>query len=94
MFFENEDSENCYSENYFQELAQKQGLSSIELIEAVPIKKLGDHVFCTYFDEVVARYDCTWKECRHYTPNKSGRGACIHRGQLYEHGEKVTITIK
>lgn len=94
MFFENENSEDCYSENYFQELAQKQGLSSIELIEAIPVKKLGDHVFCTWHDEVVDRYDCTKRECAYYIPNKSGRGACIHRGKLYDHGDKVTITVK
>jgi len=89
MFFENENSE-----NYFQGLAKEQGLSPIEPIEDIPVKKLGDHVFCDYYGEVTERYDCTKRECASYTPNKSDRGACIHRGQLYEHGDKVTITVK
>lgn len=61
-----------------------------ELIEAIPDNNNPEYIWCTHFGEVGERSECKKSECNAYKSN-SGRGKCLHRGNLYQHGEKVNV---
>ena len=63
---------------------------NFELIEAIIDNNNPEYIWCTYFGEVRERYECKKSECYAYK-SKSGRGKCLHRGSLYQHGEKVNV---
>ena len=92
FYFEAEDSEFCVTESDIIRNAKDNGLSTVEVFEAVPLKTLGEYCWCSLYD-LVERWACRKSECQDYTPNKSGRGTCIHRGKIYEVGKKVTINV-
>ncbi|WP_313386927.1 hypothetical protein [Chishuiella sp.] len=60
------------------------------LIEAIPDNNNTEHIWCTYFGEVGEKSECKKSVCYAYKSN-SGRGKCIHRGQLYYHGKLVNV---
>jgi len=91
LYFENEDSNICMPLGDC--LDNTDELKEVTLIEAIPEKE-SMYCFCTKECDVVPRSDCRKAECDLYEPNKSGRGACIHRGKLYGFGEKVTFNIE
>lgn len=72
-----------YSKEELEEL-------DFELIEAIPDNNNPEYIWCTYFGEVVEKSECKKSECNAYKSN-SGRGKCLHKGNLYQHGEKVNV---
>lgn len=93
LYFQNENAEVCNPLEYFLHDAKLDGLKEITLIEAIPSNSVNDHVWCTYFLAVSERSECRKSICNKYESNKSGRGTCIHRGKLYDHGESFTFKI-
>lgn len=63
---------------------------NFELIEAIPDNNNPEYTWCSHFGEVGERSECKKNICNAYK-SKSGRGKCLHRGNLYQHGEKVNI---
>lgn len=73
--------------------AKREGLSEITVIKAVPDDGTTGMVWCTVNGECIEKSECRKSQCSSYESNKSGRGACIHRGSLYLFGEEVIIKI-
>lgn len=92
FYFESIDETMCYTLDYHIDNAKENGLDKIKLVEAVP-EKDPHFVWCTHGGDVVDRSDCRKADCELYEPNKSGRGACIHRGKIYRHGEEVEFNV-
>ncbi len=83
----------CYGLEQHLLEARYAGLEKIVLVKAEPDKQTKDHVWCDYVGDIVARCECKKLFCEKYEANKSGRGACIHRGKLYYHGEEVEFNV-
>lgn len=92
LYFKGEDSTFCYPLQDHIDEAKEEGLSEIELIEAIPAPQ-EDQVWCTYYGDVVERNECKKSECEHYS-SKNGRGVCENRGSYFLHGEKTTFNIR
>lgn len=93
LYFKSVDDNMCYGLEQHLLEAKHDGLDKVTLIKAYPDKETKDHVWCTYFGDVVDRCECTKSCCDKYTANKSGRGTCINRGKLYLHGESVEFEV-
>ncbi len=87
FYFANEDATICHPLDYFIHDAKLEGLTEIELMEAVQEDGIDDFIWCHHF-EVVERSECKKAVCPKYT-SKSGRGRCDNKGNLYYHGGKV-----
>lgn len=79
---------------FYLENAKSDGLEEVTLVKAVRDTETKDMVWCTHHAEVTERDMCKKAECESYSPNKSGRGVCEHRGKLYLHGESVTFNVE
>lgn len=91
LYFRTIDSTNCETlENIIHD-ARLDELDEVKVLEAVPDDNTADHVWCTIYD-AVSRCDCKKSLCPAYE-SKSGRGVCSNRGQLYFHGEEVTLKV-
>lgn len=93
LYFENKESTWCQPLEYFLAQTKNEELKEITLIEAVLDKGANSTVWCRYNGKVVERMDCSKLQCDYYEANKSGRGTCIHRGNMYLHGEEKTFII-
>ena len=91
FYFESIESEVCYTLQSHIIEAKENDLEQITLFEAIEAKVEGI-VWCGLLDVAIEKSECTKKECSSYN-SKSGRGACSHRGSLYEHGEEVTFKV-
>ena len=93
MYFASIDDNICQPLEYHLHDAKIEGLSEIELIEAIPDNNNTSFVWCSYDGEVTEYEICKKTTCGNYF-NKSGRGTCIHRGNLYTYGETVKFKVK
>lgn len=93
LYFKSIDDTMCYGLEQHLLEAKEEGLEKVTLIRAYPDKETKNHVWCTHFAEVIDRNDCKKISCNYYKANKSGRGACVHRGKLYLHGESVEFKV-
>lgn len=91
FYFDSIDSEICYPLSYYIEGAKFIGLKEITLIEANEVK-INGVIWCKVFEGTGEKSECNKKQCELYH-SKSGRGVCLHRGKLYEHGEEVTFKV-
>lgn len=92
-YYDDPNSEICYTLNYFIENAKEKNLNEIELYEAIPFKDTF-YMFCRSVNLVGEKEGCG-KFCEFYSPRNKKSGICKHRSNiLYEVGEKVTIKIK
>jgi len=94
-FFISEDSELCYNLAYIK--LEFYGETSAEVYEAIPVKM--DNVFyCDFFKTCGEKgydFDKCGKECSAYKPRNGKSGCCKHYSKrLYEHGNKITLTLK
>jgi hypothetical protein len=90
-YFESQDSEMCYTLDYFLEKAEDEGYDKIELFEAVEDRGSG-FLFCGAYDAVAEEGSCGLK-CKEYKPKNGRNGACIFRGKVYSLGEKKTFDV-
>lgn len=93
MYFENEDSTNCYDLKDHLNNARIEELKEITLLEAVPDNDNSDYIWCTYLGEVGERGECRKSFCAYYE-SKSGRGVCSHRGNLFLHGDAINFNVE
>ena len=95
LWFRSADDEICELGDDIIRGAHEEGVKEIELIEAVRDKSVDkDYTWCTYYGLPSIRENCVKDMCSCYKPNKSGRGACSHRGTLYVLGEKVSFNVE
>jgi hypothetical protein len=95
FYFESNNSEICYSEDYFQDLMNFEGWSEMDVVEAIPERIPGVfwcnvHCFC---GENTA-HTCG-RQCREYKPRNGKNGRCRHHSvNLFTHGNPVTLKRK
>jgi len=94
-YFEKNDSERCYSRQYFIEEMKEQGISEMVVY---PAKMLtGELVaWCSIWGDAVEtqRGDCG-KDCDKYEPRNGKNGRCRYSNNCYEPEDKpITLKIK
>lgn len=92
FYFTGNDSELCWELKFLLSQAKENGLSEIELIEAIPDKSK-DYFFCKWIGDVSESGSCGYK-CDGYEPRNGKSGICKHKTFCYEKGGKVTFKIK
>lgn len=93
LYFEKEDSEICYPESYFQDIMKAEGLTEIEVFEAIPEEYDSGYRYCKNFCIVIEKWSCSKADCKNYSPINGKSGCCKYIGRLYEYGEKVTLRL-
>lgn len=93
LYFKSIDDATCHGLDECIAEAKEAGKDEFTLFEAIPDNDNPYYIWCGYVDEVGERSECKKSICRHYE-SKSGRGACQHRGNLYELGEERTFKVK
>ena len=90
-FFENQDSERCYSKDHFIDEMKERGLSEMSVYPAKMIKN-ESFAFCTEADECieVKTGDCG-KSCGWYSPRNGKNGRCRYSHNCYESGDDPII---
>jgi len=92
-YFQTENSEMCYTLDYHLDKAKDEGLTEIELFEALPMK---DSLFfwCKKF-EALCEHGCCDKMCEGYDPCNKKSGKCqFKQNTMFEPGKKVKFEIK
>lgn len=92
-FFESQDSENCYTIDYFKEQLKDNDLTEMQAYPAKIMIGSGFY-YCKELDVSGESNDgeCG-KWCEHYEPRNSKNGRCVNSSLPYEASEKP-ITIK
>lgn len=92
-YFRTEDDERCYTLEYHLADAKDEGLTEIELFEAVP-EKVDGMFWCRAVDECSEEGYCGW-QCEEYEPKNGKSGMCKHKcNTFHTHGEKVVFNVK
>jgi hypothetical protein len=81
----------CYTIDAIKEDMAEDGISEIEVTEAV-IQRIGGMFWCNEYDSVCDVGECG-KHCDAYKPRNKIKGICIHHSNFHEEGNKK-ITIK
>lgn len=92
LYFRYEDSEECYQLKFHLAEAKEEGLTEVELIEAIPDKDNKEYCWCNYDGSATEKRDCNSKNCDCYTKT-SGR-FCDYRGRLFTHGESKKFKVE
>lgn len=94
-YFKYSDSEICYTEDHFRDEMIFDGLTEIEVYEAIPEKIAGifwckAQTFCG--DD---SHDSCGKQCHDYRPRNGKSGCCkFYTTKLYTHGTKTVLVLK
>ena len=93
-YFENEDAEGCFTKEHFIDEMKHNGLTEMEVMEAVPQKSNEtEYMWCNAIGEVGEKGNCG-KMCENYLPRNGKSGICANQGRLFKAGEKVTLKLK
>ena len=93
FYFEDEDSENAHSEEFFQEQMKSEGITEITVIEALPVPFYKtDFIYCKISDTCYEKTVCGNK-CEDYDPTKGVRSKCRNLGNYCEFGEEVILKL-
>jgi len=95
-YFENEDSENCYTEAWFQDKMSEEEITELTVLEAHQSKENG-YFYCKAIGEVCSKPpegEPCGRDCSDYDPRNRKNGCCRYHGNIYEHGEEVTLKLK
>jgi hypothetical protein len=96
LYFETNDSEFAYTEEYFQDTLEQEGLFKIEVWTAELSKERGlffctEHSFCS----ADSSDSCGKLNCNEYEPRNKKNGRCrFHSSEIYNHGEKIILKYK
>jgi len=91
FYFEDEDSENAHSEEFFKDQMKSEGITEMKVLEAVPTTyETSDFVYCKESQECVEKIDCR-KNCDCYSPTDTEK--CISEGIYCEFGEEVILKL-
>lgn len=92
-YFENEDSETCYSKSDIIDIGAYEGLNEITVFEAKPVKDK-NIFYCQYFMMSCEKSETSCgKSCKGYEPKNGKSGMCKHQGKVFEPTKKVTFKI-
>jgi hypothetical protein len=92
FYFKTENSEMCYTLDYHLAKAKDEGLTEIELFEAVPIKD-NNFFWCRAVDQIAEHGSCG-KACFAYQPCNGKSGKCqFKQNTMFEAGKKVKFEI-
>jgi hypothetical protein len=92
LYFRSADSELCHSIDYFYDEMIENGITELEVYEAIP-ETVKDIFWCKAqcFCGDSGNDECG-KDCRDYSPRNGKSGCCKHlTHKLYIHGDKVII---
>lgn len=93
FYFRTEDDQWCYSLKEHLADAKDEGLTEIELFEAVP-ENVDGMFLCRAVDEYAEEGYCG-KLCEKYAPKNGKSGMCKHKcNKFYAHGEKAVFKVK
>lgn len=91
-YFRTEDDERCYTLDYHLANAKDEGLTEIELFEAIP-EKVDGVFWCRAADECAEEGYCG-KQCEEYEPKNGKSGMCRHKcNTFHTHGEKIVFRV-
>lgn len=90
-YFRNLDDERCYTLDYHLSDAKDEGLTEMDLYEAVP-EKVNGFFWCRAVDESAEEGFCG-KDCEEYEPKNGRSGMCRHKGHFHTAGQKVQFKI-
>ena len=92
LYYENELSEYCFEESYFQQLMKEKSLKEIEVYEAIP-EKIEGLFYCKEFQEFGETGEGCGKTCDKYTPRNGKSGCCKYfSNKSYTIGRKKSLT--
>ncbi len=92
FYFKNEDSEICYTKDYFLDEMKDEKIAEMTVMEAVLDKSPGifwckEHFFCGDNSQ-----DTCGNQCNAYEPRNGTSGCCKHyTTRIYSHGEKIIL---
>lgn len=95
-YFKYSDSEMCYNKKYFDNYMQENGLTEIEVFEAMPEIIGGGIFWCKKhsFCGNGTTGTCGKRNCNDYEPRNKVSGVCIHHTcWLYTHGNKIILRV-
>ena len=93
-YFEDSESEVCYTKQYFIDYMTDHDITEMELLEAEPEKMDGifwcsKQLFCGDGSE-----ETCGKQCNDYEPRNGKSGCCrFYTTTLYIHGKKITLKL-
>ena len=92
-YFKNEDTDICYTKEHFLDEMKENGLTEMEVMEAVPLKSHEtEYIWCKAIGEAGDRGYCG-RMCKSYSPRNGKSGMCKYQGKFYHHGEKLTLKL-
>lgn len=92
-YFRHQGSEVCYTLDYHLANAKEEGLSDVELCEAIPYR-VNDIFWCKKHD-VSGEDGFCGKGCDDYSPKNGKSGMCRFKSStMYTHGEKKKFKVK
>lgn len=91
LYFATLDSEMCHTLDYHLDDAKENGLSEIELYEAIPDNDK-EYFFCRAVGECAVKGDCG-KHCEEYDPRNGKFGICRYKGKCYTPGNKLIFKV-
>jgi hypothetical protein len=93
-YFEFEDSDFCYTLEYFNDKMLDEGLTEIEVFEAE--REVGSSFFWCRHHSVACEKNsdtCGVDNCADYEPRNGKNGICRHNGYCYTPIKKVTLKL-
>jgi hypothetical protein len=95
FYFENEDSEICYTKEHFIQKMIDDEITEIEVYKAEK-EKIKGVFWCHYYSLFGENsYDACGKDCKQYAPRNGKSGCCKHyTSTLFTPIEKVTLKFK
>jgi len=82
-YFENQDSELCYTKDHFIEEMKDRGISGMEVYPAKITFGTG-YFYCQEYAEVGESGESCGKFCEFYKPRNGKNGRCKHHSNCYE----------
>jgi len=93
LYFQDSDSEMCYSLDYFIDLMIFENWEEMELHEA--IREVGTYYFwCKIYGAAEKDGMTCDNHCKHYKPRNGKSGICKEWAYCYTRGNKITLTKK
>ena len=94
LYFMGDDDEYCHPISWIKN--ECEGVTSIEVYEAVPIK-VDNIFFCKFYKTLGEKgddFDKCGKECSAYSPRNGKSGCCkYYSNRFYEYGNKITLEL-
>lgn len=89
-YFENLDSENCYSLDYFKEKMAEEEITEMQVFPAKMVKGK-EYFWCDEYFEVGITKESCGKSCEGYTPRNGKNGRCKYHKNTCEPSDEPII---